>query len=227
MSPLRGSERPPSEIELVDLNYLNASKNSMAIRSIYFLGALLLCLVNASGATQLSHPQESGDKGHVGHVTEIYAKPAQINRFRSYVSATLPEEVDQQLIYDFLRDLSQKKISGGLTIRGPKQIQFYIGDWQTLGMLAPDIPSSKNLPPNMLAGPKKSSPATKMLFSQGQIQPVGLKRIQIPLFSPINGHRIATLKIQSIATIYKNFGPFKVPTPGYKFEAAELILTKP
>jgi len=141
-----------------------------------------------------------------------------------HLAETLPHEQDQRLILKVLGCLSETPAEGGLRISGPKDKVFYFEDWKTLSRTLTELKPDKDFDSNQsLSLPALFNPTGKHLH----MQPARLKAISFPCFSPVSGHRIASLKISSISPLYQSFGPFRIPVSGYTLEDAELILSSP
>lgn len=141
-----------------------------------------------------------------------------------HLAETLPHEQDQRLILKVLGCLSETPTEGGLRISGPTDRVFFFEDWKTLSRTLTQLKLDKDFDLN------QSLPLQALLNPAGKhlhMQPARLKEISFPCFSPVSGHRIASLKISSISPLYQNFGPFRIPVPGYALENAELILSSP
>ena len=129
---------------------------------------------------------------------------------------------DRSVIYQVLCEINAHSVPvrGGINVYLPSGESFYFEDWNKLGHFLSNIVT---IEPN-----KSKNPLYSFLSSpELQIQPARLKGIRLPFFSPVTGNRIAQLKIQSISALYKSFGPFKIPSPGYAIKAAELTIYQP
>ena len=171
----------------------------------------------------------------------------QIQTLGAFLIDALPKAEDQQLILQLFADLSKARIRGALTIRGPQDAYFYFEEWKQLSSELPRILSQMNANtqlsselPRILSQMNANTqlnPKSQILPNLEQLmdpsssllsmQPARLKVIRMPFFSPVSGHRIASLRFKSISTMYKSFGPFRVPAPGYMLQGAELIITTP
>ena len=129
---------------------------------------------------------------------------------------------DRSVIYQLLCQIkdSSVPILGGINVYLPSGASFYFEDWNKLGHL---LSNTVTIDPNK----REKSLYTILSSPDLQIQPARLKGIRLPFFSPVTGNRIAQLKIQSISALYKRFGPFKIPLPGYAIEAAALTIYQP
>jgi hypothetical protein len=149
---------------------------------------------------------------------------SQVEALLRHLAETLPHEQDQRLILKVLGCLSETPAEGGLRISGPTDRVFYFADWKTLSRTLTELKPDKDFDSN------PSLPLQALLNPAGKhlhMQPARLKEISFPCFSPISGHRIASLKISSISPLYQSFGPFRIPVRGYALENAELILSSP
>jgi hypothetical protein len=154
----------------------------------------------------------------------------QIQTLGAFLIDALPKAEDQQLILQLFADLSKARIRGALTIRGPQDAYFYFEEWKQLSSELPRILPQMNA--NTQLNPKSQIlPNLEQLMDPSSsllsMQPARLKVIRMPFFSPVSGHRIASLRFKSISTMYNSFGPFRVPAPGYMLQGAELIITTP
>ncbi len=129
---------------------------------------------------------------------------------------------DRSVIYQLLCEINAHSVPvrGGINVYLPSGESFYFEDWNKLGHILSNIV--------IIEANKSKNPLYSFLSSpELQIQPARLKGIRLPIFSPVTGNRIAQLKIQSISALYKSFGPFKIPSPGYAIKAAELTIYQP
>jgi hypothetical protein len=167
---------------------------------------------------------------------------AQIQTLAAFLSDTLIEADDQQLIWQLLTELSRTRISGALTIRGPQDAYFYFENRKSLSRelsrsLGQVTANTVRSPKSQINAKTEFSQKSQMLPDLEQLmdpsssllsmQPARLKAIRMPFFSPVSGHRIASLRFKSISTMYKSFGPFRIPITGAMLEGAELMITKP
>ena len=155
---------------------------------------------------------------------EKTTESTQINEFESFLLDTLPATADQQIIQKILASLNKSDVCRSLTIYGPKDAYFYFEDLNLLCHAQEHKPSQANLESLM---PHAFSSLIKPSSSKLSTHPARLKAIRMPFFSPVSGHRIASLRFKSISTVYKKFGPFRVPIKGAILEGAELIITSP
>ena len=155
---------------------------------------------------------------------EKTTESTQINEFESILLDTLPAAADQQIIQKILAILNKLNVCRSLTIYGPKDAYFYFEDLNLLcHALERKLPQSNS--------ESQMPPALSLLISSSNSKlnthPARLKAIRMPFFSPVSGHRIASLRFKSISTVYKRFGPFRIPMKGAILEGAELIITSP
>jgi len=157
-------------------------------------------------------------------VLKVKADPAGSDFLALYecIVEELHLKEDRSVIYQLLCEIKDHSVPvrGGINVYLPSGESFYFEDWIKLGHRLSNIVT---IEPN-----KWEKPLYSLLSSpELQIQPARLKGFRIPFFSPVTGYRIAQLKIQSISALYKRFGPFKIPLPGYAIEAAELTIYQP
>jgi hypothetical protein len=154
----------------------------------------------------------------------------QVQTLAAFLSDTLIEGDDQQIIWQLLAELSRTRITGALTIRGPQDAFFYFEDQKSLSSELSKSLAQINAKTEF-SQTSQMLPDLELLMDPSSsllsMQPARIKAIRMPFFSPVSGHRIASLRFKSISTMYKSFGPFRIPITGAMLEGAELMITKP